>query len=162
MSAELGHGDGGFTDNLGLMPLLARQVRNIIVFVNSSSEYRDNEQLQSYFMPLPIRDGNGDKTMNPVFEQDKYLQVLAGFDASTKARGGAIFCERNWTVEKNELYNIRGYTGLNICWVYNYLARDMARRPARRHQSLAEAARSEEALEAGQGPAALSVLQDVR
>ena len=40
-SAELAHGDGGFTDNLGIMPLLARQVRNIIVFVNSSSEYRE-------------------------------------------------------------------------------------------------------------------------
>jgi hypothetical protein len=24
-------------------------------------------------------------------------------------------------VQKNELYNIRGYSGLNICWVYNYL-----------------------------------------
>ncbi|MGH7342966.1 MAG: hypothetical protein ACREKH_20970, partial [Candidatus Rokuibacteriota bacterium] len=23
-------------------------------------------------------------------------------------------------VRNNELYNIRGYTGLNICWVYNY------------------------------------------
>ena len=40
---------------------------------------------------------------------------------STKARGGAIFCEKNWTVKSNELYNIRGYNGLNICWVYNYL-----------------------------------------
>jgi hypothetical protein len=120
VSAELAHGDGGFTDNFGLMPLLARQVRNIIVFVNSMSEYRNNEQLQSYFMPLEIRDGNGDKTMNPVFEKEKYLQVLRGFDASTKARGGAIFCEKNWAVKSNELYNIRSYTGLNICWVYNY------------------------------------------
>ena len=44
------------------------------MFVNSMSEDRDNEQLQSYFMPLEIRDGNGDKTMNPVFEKDKYLR----------------------------------------------------------------------------------------
>ena len=121
VSAELAHGDGGFTDNLGIMPLLARQVRNIIVFVNSMSEYRNNEQLQSYFMPLEIRDGNGDKTMNPVFDRDKYLQVLQGFDAATKARGGAIYCDKNWTVKGNELYNIRGYTGLNVCFVYNYL-----------------------------------------
>jgi hypothetical protein len=120
VSDELAHGDGGFTDNLGIMPLLVRQVRNIIVFVNSSSEYRENEQLQSYFMPLAIRDGNGDKTMNPVFEREKYLQVLRGFDASTKERGGAVFCDKDWTVKGNELYNIRGYTGLNICWVYNY------------------------------------------
>jgi hypothetical protein len=72
-------------------------------------------------MPLEIRDGNGDKTMNPVFDKEKYLQVLREFDVSTKARGGAIFCEKNWTVKNNELYNIRGYNGLNICWVYNYL-----------------------------------------
>ena len=123
MSAELAHGDGGFTDNLGIMPLLARQVRNIIVFVNSSSEYRNSDQLQSYFMPLEIRDGNGDKTMNPVFEKANYLQVLAGFDASTKAGGGAIFCGKNWTVQSNEVYNIRGYKGLNICFVYNYLGK---------------------------------------
>jgi hypothetical protein len=123
VSAELAHGDGGFTDNLGIMPLLARQVRNIIVFVNSSSEYRENAQLQSYFMPLEIRDGNGDKTMNPVFEKGKYLTVLKGFDDSTKAGGGAVFCEKNWTVKHNELYNIRGYTELNICWVYNHMAK---------------------------------------
>jgi hypothetical protein len=120
-TAELAHGDGGFTDNLGVMPLLARQVHNIIVFVNSSSEYGKSDQLQSYFMPLRLRDGNGDKTMNPVFEKEKYQQVLDGFDASTAAGGGAIFCEKNWTVKSNEIYNIRGYSGLNICWVYNYL-----------------------------------------
>jgi hypothetical protein len=121
VSAELAHGDGGFTDNLGIMPLLARQVKNIIVFVNSSSEYFENEQLQSYFMPLAIRDGNGDKSMNAVVDRAKYLQVLDGFTKSTGARGGAIFCEKNWTVAKNEVYNIRGYSGLNICWVYNYM-----------------------------------------
>ena len=37
----LSHGDGGFTDNLGLMPLLARQVRNVIVFVNAKDEWRN-------------------------------------------------------------------------------------------------------------------------
>ena len=35
-------------------------------------------------MPLEIRDGNGDKTMNPVFDKEKYLRGAAGFDASTK------------------------------------------------------------------------------
>jgi hypothetical protein len=123
VSDELAHGDGGFTDNFGIMPLLARQVRNVIVFVNSMSEYRENEQLQSYFMPLEIRDGNGDKTMNPVFDRGKYLEVLRGFDTATTAGGPAVFCGRNWTVARNELYNIRGYSGLNICWVYNYEGR---------------------------------------
>ena len=120
VTEELAHGDGGFTDNLGVMPLLVRRVHNIIVFVNSSSTYDRNEQLQSYFMPLRLRDGNGDKTMNPVFEAGLYQKVLDGFDASTMQGGGAIFCGHDWTVKSNEIYNIRGYTGLNICWVYNY------------------------------------------
>ena len=121
-SAELAHGDGGFTDNLAVMPLLVRQVHNIIVFVNSSSPYDGNDQLQSYFMPLRVRDGNGDKSMNPVFEKDGYRTVIDGLNAATRAGGGAIYCDRGWTVLGNEVYNIRGYKGLNICWVYNYAA----------------------------------------
>jgi hypothetical protein len=119
-TAELAHGDGGFTDNLGIMPLLVRQVRNVIVFVNSSSEYIQNEQLQSYFMPLRLRDGNGDKSMNAVFDASKYRELLDGFDRSTAAGGGALYCGRNWEVRANEIYNIRGYTAFNICFVYNY------------------------------------------
>ena len=119
-SSELAHGDGGFTDNLGIMPLLVRQVHNIIIFVNSSSPYTQSEQLQSYFMPLRIRDGSGDKTMNAVFDAAKYREVIDGFDKSTADGGGAIVCGHNWEVKPNEIYNIRRYTGLNICFVYNY------------------------------------------
>lgn len=121
-SAEIAHGDGGFTDNLGIMPLLARQVHNIIVFVNSSSPYDQNEQLQSYFMRIAIRDGNGDKTFNAVFERARYKEVLEGFDTATREGNGALHCDKGWTVAPNEIYNIRGYDGLNICWVYNYAA----------------------------------------
>jgi hypothetical protein len=49
---------------------------------------------------------------------------LRGFDTATTAGGPAVFCGRNWTVARNELYNIRGYSGLNICWVYNYLGEE--------------------------------------
>lgn len=36
MEVEWSHGDGGHEDNLGLAPLLARQVQNILVFANSA------------------------------------------------------------------------------------------------------------------------------
>ena len=65
-----------------------RQVQNIIVFVNSSSDYRNNEQLQSYFMPLEIRDGNGDKTMNPVFEP-RQIPAGAAPDSTRRRRRAA-------------------------------------------------------------------------
>ncbi len=120
---ELAHGDGGFTDNLGLMPLLARQVRHVIAFVNSNKTYTQNEQLQSYFFPLSTQSGSGDKTMNAVFPKAKYRELLDGLDEVTKAGGPAIFCQ-TMTVTRNELYNIAGYDGLRVCWVYNYAAND--------------------------------------
>jgi len=121
LSGELAHGDGGFTDNLGLMPLLARQVRNIIVFVNSNREYDDNDQLQSYFMPLGVRTGSGDKSMNAVFDPVRYIELLDGLDAITAQGGPAVYCG-TWPVRRNELYNIRAYDDANICWVYNFAA----------------------------------------
>jgi hypothetical protein len=42
-----------------------------------------------------------------------------------------VVCGTDWTVRPNRWYNIRQYTsrtdGLNICWVYNYLATDWER-----------------------------------
>jgi hypothetical protein len=67
-----------------------------------------------------LRDGNGDRSMNAVFDASKYRELLDGFDRSTAAGGGALYCGRNWEVRANEIYNIRGYTAFNICFVYNY------------------------------------------
>lgn len=117
------HGDGGFTDNLGLMPLLARQVQHIIVFVNSNRTWARNDQLQSYFISLSVKDGSGDKSMNQVFESDRYKEVLDGLDDAMSSGGPAVYCGKTaWSVKANELYNIRGYKNLKICWVYNHAA----------------------------------------
>jgi len=118
-SGELGHGDGGFTDNLGVMPLLARQVKHIIAFVNSNKPYTDNEQLQSFFFPLAVQTGNGDKSMNHVFESKEYRALLGGLDEATKGGGPAVFCQ-TLNVRANELYNIAAQTGVKVCWVYNH------------------------------------------
>lgn len=122
-SVELPHGDGGFTDNYGLMPLLARGVRNIIVFVNSADDYNRNDGLQTYFIPVQRREGDGDKTMNVVFDRSHYEELLNGFDKSTGDGNGALFCGQNWKVQANALYNIQSYD-VNICWVYNYAAQN--------------------------------------
>jgi len=103
------------------MPLLARQVRNIIAFVNSNSEYTKNNQLQSYFFSLGVQTGSGDKSMNAVFPQENYRKLLDGFDTITKQGGPAIVCQTT-SVRANELYNIAAYDGLKICWVYNFPA----------------------------------------
>lgn len=123
VTAGLPHGDGGFTDNLGLMPLLARQVRNILVFVNSNKDYDHNDQLQSYFQQLQVRDGSGDKSMNAVFDEARYAALIRHFDEQAPGNRPPVYCGRDWRVAANELYNIAAYDGLNICWVYNRPAR---------------------------------------
>jgi hypothetical protein len=117
----LSHGDGGFTDNLGLMPLLARGVKNIIVFDNAKDAFETNTDLQSLFEPLGARDDwGGDRSGNLVFRTRMWAELRDGLKAATDAGHAAIYCGRDWAVNSNELYGIRGYTGLNICFVYNY------------------------------------------
>jgi hypothetical protein len=57
--------------------------------------------------------------MSVVFTSDDYETLKAGLFKAAKT-GPAVSCMRNRTVLANELYNIRGYDGLNICWIYNH------------------------------------------
>jgi hypothetical protein len=117
--ANLLHGDGGFSDNLGLMPLLARQVHNIIVFVNGAEPFDDNDSLESMFGLLDKQGPSGDRSMNGVFAADKRVELKEGLAKAVANGGPAVYCGKNWSVIRNELYNIAAYSGLNICWVDN-------------------------------------------
>jgi hypothetical protein len=118
-TVHLPHGDGGFTDNLGLMPLLVRHVKNILVFVNAKNDFDENLDIESFFRPVLHRTGSGDRTMNVVFDESEYRNLLAGFRENVAAGKASVSCGRNWEVHANELYNVSGYKGLNICWIYN-------------------------------------------
>jgi hypothetical protein len=118
--ANMLHGDGGFSDNLGVMPLLARQVHNILVFVNASGPFWKNESIESMFWRLDRQeDAGGDRSMNAVFDPERFWEVEAGLKKAVAANGPAVYCGKNWSVRKNEIYNIAAYDGLNICWIHN-------------------------------------------
>lgn len=121
VTAPVPHGDGGFTDNLGLMPLLARQVKNVIVFVNSSSHFEQNDDLRSYFSAVPTPGGSGDKSMNVVFDPDRYAKLRDRYDQLVTDGKPLIYCAEGWSVGSNQTYNVRSYDGLNICWVYTFV-----------------------------------------
>lgn len=119
---DLLHGDGGFSDNLGIMPLLARQVHNILVFVNAKEPFEKNEAVESMFWRLDKQeDTGGDRSMNAVFDPSHYWEVRRGLEDAVHGRGAAVYCGRQWNVKGNELYNIAPYENLNICWIYNEL-----------------------------------------
>lgn len=120
-TGALPHGDGGFVDNLGLLPLLARHVKNVIVFVNGLMSHRLETMLPSYFWPTGDPGGNGTRRMNAVFEAERFGEFMAGMDAAIASGGPQVYCSdpaRPWNVLGNEYYNVQPYGGLNICWVY--------------------------------------------
>jgi hypothetical protein len=116
----LPHGDGGFVDNLGLLPLLARHVKNVIVFVNSPVPHRRETQLPSYFWASGKPNGSGTKRLNVVFPSEYWDTLMDGLDAAFDSGGPAVYCsEKPWPVLGNKFYNVQPYEGVNICWVYN-------------------------------------------
>jgi Patatin-like phospholipase len=120
VTAPIAHGDGGFIDYFGLMPLLARHVHNVLVFVNSDDEFSRNRQFESLFQPVDIQDLGGDGTMTAVFDKERLKQVSAAFLAEQADGKPLVYCGSNWSVADNEPFNIRGYDGLNICFFYNH------------------------------------------
>jgi patatin-like phospholipase len=123
-SGPVPHGDGGFTDNFGLMPLLARGVKNIIVFANVNGEYDQNDDLASYFESVPDPGPTGNKTLNRVFDENGYDMMTRQFRADRIAHRPLVYCGTGWKVLRNEIYEIKPYTGLNICWVYIHAVDD--------------------------------------
>ena len=110
-------------DNLGVMPLLARGVEKILVFVNGKEPFERSKQVESMFWPLDQQeDTGGDRSMNAVFMPDQYWKLKAGLQQGIAEGGAAVYRGRNWEVRRNEFYNVAGYSGLTICWVYNQLA----------------------------------------
>jgi len=120
LTEEIAHGDGGFGDNLGVLPLLARGVKNILVFNNTNTELvENNDDLKSLFFPVGPPNGSGDKTHNVVFEAQHYAALVRGLVARREAHQPQVYCDRGWKVLDNPHYAVAGFEGLNACWFYN-------------------------------------------
>lgn len=122
---ELSYGDGGHLENLGIMPLLARQVKHIIVFVNSKTKFvfdpdpekcRIASSIPNLFRPSPV-DGF---RLNLVIKDDaantKYRELLAAF---RDADGKTLIHSDTYDIMTNKHYSITAHSGSRICWVYN-------------------------------------------
>ena len=123
---ELKHGDGGDIDNLALLPLLARKVQNILVFINTRAPFSKDancdqittdtlvDDLVSLFRPtskLPD---------NVVFAnaEAQLARVCEVFLARKNAGSPLVYCQR-YEIQANRRQAVRadGYEP-SICWVY--------------------------------------------
>jgi hypothetical protein len=122
LTEEVGHGDGGFGDNLGIAPLLARGVKNIIVFNNSNTmDVENNNDFRSLFFPVGPPSGNGDKRFNVVFEAKRYKELMDGLEARQRAGKPLVYCNTEpWPVLANEHFGVAADpSGVHVCWFYN-------------------------------------------
>lgn len=135
------HGDGGHADNLGIMPILARGVRNIIVCVNSKRPFQLTghdaaKRYDSRFAPLfgftgtPSLDelpGAPTHESNHVFDGDKLPELLKGLQRG-QDQGKTLIHMDTYDVRENKRFGIRPYSGVQIVWIYNALGEMRCRR----------------------------------
>lgn len=128
---EYGFGDGALLENLGLMPLLARQVENIIVFINSETplgvdapagERSIDKSLEPLFRPTFNQDVLRQDTdelfdLNVVFRGEDFDEMVAAFK-TCQAQGEPIVHYGYHQVKENRHYGIRPYEA-RIVWVYS-------------------------------------------
>lgn len=125
---EYAHGDGGHLENLGIMPLLARKVKNIIVFINGKTPFNADEgqysgSIRALFEPVDdfeiqdILKGQQKFDVNIVFEEKKLEPLLDAFK-ERQSKGETLIHWDEYEVKQNDNYKIRPYTA-RICWIYN-------------------------------------------
>lgn len=127
-------GDGGSLENFGLIALLRRKVKNIVVFVNTdvklSLEYSpSNGRLPSKSEMtdrLPQLFGVPIRTMfsqanpyphNQVFLSDEFAGVVRKLQ-DAKCRGRGVVATSRHVVQSNDWWGVAGNWTVNICWVY--------------------------------------------
>lgn len=117
------HGDGGLTENTGILALLARRVKNIIVFVNAETPFNPD---------FPAKDGELSDTVRALFGKDDenlayshqfnkvfgsgYKEMLTEFRARAKL-GLPLWHSNSYYVLPNNQHGIQPYTA-NIHWFY--------------------------------------------
>jgi hypothetical protein len=72
-----------------------------------------NLDIPSYFEPTR---GHLD---NAVFDPARLDELLGGFEEAHRDGRTVMYCAKGWEVRPNRQYNIQGYDGLAICWIYN-------------------------------------------
>jgi len=117
---NVAHADGGAIDNLGLLALLARQVQDAIVFVNANEHYNQSDDLRAICGVGTSGNFKEHHGLCQVFAPERWHDIQREFEACEERDEPLVFCASGWEVLPNRLFNVQGYRGLNICFVYNY------------------------------------------
>jgi hypothetical protein len=124
-------GDGGNLENLGAIALMQRKVKDLVVFVNTSSKLNENFDTLSLKVPgasdissdiltlfgIPFS-GSQDMNQNTVFKTDDIRNLMSQF-VKKKSKGKSIIAKTSLTTIANKWWGIPAGETYNITWVYN-------------------------------------------
>lgn len=109
-------GDGGNIENLGILPLIKRNVKNIVAFVNTKKPLslnnlsQINKAVKKLFTP-------GD--VNHIFPENELQKLQNGLQARL-AEGKATIYKDSYPVLANMHHGIREGNTVEVLWVYNH------------------------------------------
>jgi len=133
VTEELKHGDGGHIDNIGIMPFLARKIQNILVFVNTNTQYTPGdvtcaeigvtcaeimENVRAFFIKDEKR-----KQIN-IFEGEIFKKMIMEYNDDYKVGRPLVFCNADTKLKADadviNRFNIKPDSDYkpNVCWVY--------------------------------------------
>lgn len=118
---EYEFGDGGNLENLGVMPLLARKVSRLVVFVNTNHTLVTGrlDEVSDSLPPLFGVAPDGWMS-NRVFQASRFAPLMRGLWARM-GDGGPAWHRETYEVLDNTLHGIEGGWHADVTWVYNQL-----------------------------------------
>jgi len=118
--------DGGDVENYGLISLLRRGVKAVVVFINTMwplsvdhdpANWPRHGAVDPSLAPLFGAPGTR-FSHNRVFPEADYRVVVAGLQAA-KRRGDTVMTTTRHVVQPNPWWGLTGDTEVTICWCYN-------------------------------------------
>ncbi len=113
---EYEFGDAGILENLGIMPLLIRKVRRIVVFINTRDPLINEVQINNSMPPLFGQ--TPDFLDNHVFNAAQYKPLVNALRRARNA-GKPVTHRETYPVRQNDHYGVEGGWNVDILWVYN-------------------------------------------
>lgn len=115
---EYEFGDGGNLENLCLMPLLARKVEHLILFINTREPLLGGVLGEINRAIPPVFGLDPESPGNAVFPAEQYEPLVQGLLAAKRAGNSVIYKDR-YSVLDNPLFGIKGGWEVEVLWVYN-------------------------------------------
>lgn len=120
--------DGGNLENFGLISLLQRGVKKVVVFINTNSPLLVGCQFDDSCPPLPEQVDSdlyplfgysfGNFIHNQVFPKEDFKRVYEGL-TEAKMKGGTVMTKTQLRTVKNDWWGIPEGHSVEVLWVYN-------------------------------------------